>query len=81
MLPQNHAGVSQALMDIDCLYFKDGDRCVHPGAPEPGKSFCLGRDDCLEYQFLEVKDADNYERAQVPGGDKKIAGGGIGARL
>jgi len=31
---------------ISCFYWKDMRRCNHPEAPNPGHSYCIGRDNC-----------------------------------
>ncbi|MDD5338216.1 MAG: hypothetical protein PHG35_02225 [Dehalococcoidales bacterium] len=33
----------------DCKFYKDG-KCSHSDAPNPGHSWCIGKDHCHDYQ-------------------------------
>ncbi len=36
---------------INCKFFVKGCKCNHPDAPEPGQSYCIGEDNCEDYEI------------------------------
>ncbi len=48
---------------IDCKYYIEGGKCGDRDAPNPGQSWCIGKDDCYSYAIADRKTAISSVRA------------------